>query len=247
LNGGILAKAPGGKNEAMVLNPNVATRRGYSRALGVAATPLLQATLSDTISVLLRAADIRAQTDDEQDAESRVAAIQALVDICSRTGGGVDPLVLDDETLVESVVRTLVNCVQYDYGVDERGDVGSWVRKEAMLGLERLLLNYPFKIRALERRYVGRRVTTPYGPGVISRVVGDADNLNMSAVDGSDGTDTEILCHVVFEKPTLGFYYFPPKGTALIRMRRLHVLQEEAVDSTVFNLPASAERTRTPQ
>ncbi|GLD96044.1 hypothetical protein PINS_up004722 [Pythium insidiosum] len=150
--------------EQGIQNPNVAARRGYLRALGVAPRVLFQlhadtsdgSTLRDVVHTMLRAAALPLHaTGDEPDAESRVHAIHALVALFSRMRcDGLDGL----RGLEGDVVSTLVRCVHTDYGVDERGDVGSWVRKAAMRALERLLLETPPVGRAREVELVGRRV-----------------------------------------------------------------------------------------
>ncbi|KAF4320208.1 hypothetical protein JM18_002220 [Phytophthora kernoviae] len=51
--------------------------------------------------------------------------------------------------------------------VDERGDVGSWVRKEAMVGLEKLLLGESTHAHNQNFRLIGAATQTDYGRGII--------------------------------------------------------------------------------
>uniref|UniRef100_H3G7L3 Uncharacterized protein n=1 Tax=Phytophthora ramorum TaxID=164328 RepID=H3G7L3_PHYRM len=118
-----------------VPNPNVAARRGFLRAAGIAAKELIQPCLKEIFNAVIRSATLQARVTEDEDPGSRVAAVQALVDLSSRPSSE-----LDLEGMEDAVVQTFVQCIHQDYRVDERGDVGSWVRKEAMLGLEKLLL-----------------------------------------------------------------------------------------------------------
>ncbi|TMW57468.1 hypothetical protein Poli38472_003393 [Pythium oligandrum] len=256
LNNGVLVTMKERGVSSIVLNPNVAVRRGFLRAIGVASKELIQPTLSESLRVMMRAAVMKHQTAEEQDAESRVAAIRGLADLCSRVQ--CDGLVFGD-VAEEEIVRTLIECVQDDYGMDERGDVGSWVRKEAMLGLERLYLNEPFAGCASELLLVGLRVRSRYGDGTIVKVTGRCRRRQSDAGDTTSETDKGALalnpiCHVQFTKPALGFYYFAPLGIGQIHWSELHANEKELSrrrnggDGTdePFLIPAHSERLLTP-
>lgn len=210
LNLGVLVKSSDRGASSPVLNPNVAARKGFTRAIGVAAKELVQPSIRVCFETLLRAASIHQQSSDEQDAESRVAAIQAIVDLCSRPQSE-----LNIENMEDAVMRTLTECIQFDYGVDERGDVGSWVRKAAIIGLEQLLLGEISSARQKVSTLVNQSVKTKYGDGVITSVTAaaKASEQNLSSQN--------IVCHVTFAKPTLGFYYFGPTGVGLIHLSDL--------------------------
>lgn len=241
LSSGVLVKS----SQTTLLNPNVAVRRGLTRAIGVAAKELLQPTVGECLRVLCRAATLSSQSGEEPDAESRVAAVETIVDICSRVTDGDLRLEGEDEREAVAVVETLVACVQLDYATDERGDVGSWVRKVAMLRLEKLLLDKPFTLRTLDRKYLGRTVKTAYGRGVITRVLGAPRTED--AVDEGDGgdVDQDALCHVAFAKPSFGFYYFAPLGIGKIRLRNLTIAPVMDAASTPFVIPAFEDRVQT--
>ncbi|TYZ57878.1 hypothetical protein PybrP1_000306 [[Pythium] brassicae (nom. inval.)] len=232
LNAGVLMTTTERGASTVALNANVAARRGFIRAIGVSADALLQPSVGACLTALMRAASIRRQSADEQDAESRVAAVRALVDICSRARSRLDLAHLEDD-----VVRTLVQCIREDYGVDERGDVGSWVRKEAIVGLERLLLGESSYDASALQALVGDRVASAYGPGTITRVQAGLRD----AADHEPST-SDPICAVQFEKPAFGFYYFPPHGVGLLRLSKLRVSDEENAIDAAFQLPGFADR-----
>lgn len=81
---------------------------------------------------------------DDRDAEARVNAVKGLVSVCeiltqeksvgSRPSGQDE---MDLILLIKNEVMTSLLKALDDYSVDNRGDVGSWVREAAMDGLER--------------------------------------------------------------------------------------------------------------
>lgn len=242
-----------------VLNPNVAARRGYLRAIGVAAKPLVQPLMSECITTLIRAVSLSQQTFDEEDAESRVAAVRALVDLCVRDIGDERTQVNLTPAMEDSVVETLIDSVKLDYRIDERGDVGSWIRKEAMLGLESLLRAQNVRIEAACVGLVGQAVDSDYGRGVVTDVIiqpefmhtsnPSVDSLSIVNEPGVEEDNTEgndcaplgPLCVVKFEKPSFGYYYFGTTGTGHIRLQNLRVVNPSPDD---IEIPDSDERAR---
>lgn len=245
LNAGVLLTTKERGTTTVAFNANVAARRGFIRAIGVASDELLQPTVTECLKVLMRAASIRLQTTDEQDAESRVAAVRALVDICSRSRNKLDLGRLEDD-----VAHTLVQCIQQDYGVDERGDVGSWVRKEAILGLEKLLLEESSYDESKFQLLTGYAVKSVYGAGKIVRVQAGPRGKETVETSESEQATKDPICYVQFEKPSLGFSYFPPHGVGLIRLSNLRISDKErakhgavaSVSSSSFELPSLSDR-----
>ncbi|KAG7398260.1 hypothetical protein PHYBOEH_011433 [Phytophthora boehmeriae] len=129
INSGIMVISKDNGVSVVVPNPNVAARRGYLRAIGVAAKELVQPCMKDVLNAVMGAASLQEKATEDEDPGSRVAAVQALVDLSSRPQTELDLYCMED-----IIVETLIKCVHCDYRVDERGDVGSWVRKEAMFG-----------------------------------------------------------------------------------------------------------------
>ncbi|KAF9617172.1 hypothetical protein IFM89_034323 [Coptis chinensis] len=123
-------------------DPNVSARRGSALAIGV----LPYDVLANRWRILLLKLCSCAIEDNiaDKDAEARVNAIKGLVSVCETltksrkfyTFGSVE----EDKSLYlllkNEVMQTLFKALT-DYSVDNRGDVGSWVREAAMDGLER--------------------------------------------------------------------------------------------------------------
>lgn len=81
---------------------------------------------------------------DDRDAEARVNAVKGLVSVCealTKTAQSSSIICSDDEMallcMIKDEVMTSLFEALSDYSVDNRGDVGSWVREAAMEGLER--------------------------------------------------------------------------------------------------------------
>ncbi|RHZ33210.1 hypothetical protein DYB31_005102 [Aphanomyces astaci] len=186
-----------------VLNPNVAARRGFLKALGVMPYVLLHPHVHQCVDLMVVAAVASYHTPDEQDAESRVAAIQALVDIVTKNH---HEMTVD---MLTRVLESLLKCADEDYSMDERGDVGSWVRREAMQGLHVIVQHYcAVGTRTGGDMYNQRVAVTGFGTGVIV----ETRALKRKMVS------------VQFAKPALGYFYFPPNGVGIFPDNRaLHV------------------------
>ncbi|CAH2063338.1 unnamed protein product [Thlaspi arvense] len=119
-------------------DPNVAVRRGSALALGVLPYELLISKWKDVVLKLCSACKIEANPED-RDAEARMNAVKGLTSVCETLTQRSDPE-NDDLTLYilikTEVMDTLLTALD-DYSVDNRGDVGSWVREAAIHGLEK--------------------------------------------------------------------------------------------------------------
>jgi hypothetical protein len=79
---------------------------------------------------------------EDRDAEARVNAVKGLISVCEMlTRAGEDSNIQSRDMslfllLKNEVMMSLFEALE-DYSVDNRGDVGSWVRDAAMDGLER--------------------------------------------------------------------------------------------------------------
>ncbi|KAJ8608498.1 hypothetical protein CTAYLR_005747 [Chrysophaeum taylorii] len=118
-----------------------AATRGLARCVGAIPLRILASNhiLDEAIDVLCR----RAHRDDlvsgERDAETRRDALSALAELCGCGGGGGGGGGDDAEFLLymatparaRRVFETYVEACR-DYGVDKRGDVGSWARVAAL-------------------------------------------------------------------------------------------------------------------
>ncbi|KAG9452420.1 hypothetical protein H6P81_005324 [Aristolochia fimbriata] len=119
-------------------DPNVAAKRGAALALGVLPFEFLEQKWVEVMKRLCNSCLIPDDPND-QDAEARVNAARGLVSVCE-TLAGENIRVTDATSLYrlikDQVMWTLLKALN-DYSVDNRGDVGSWVREAAMDGLER--------------------------------------------------------------------------------------------------------------
>ncbi|KAG7383272.1 hypothetical protein PHYPSEUDO_003895 [Phytophthora pseudosyringae] len=233
INSGIMVTSKENGVSVQVPNPNVAARRGFLRAVGVASKELVQPSIKEVFAAALQSASLQERPTEDEDPGSRVAAVQALVDLSSRP-----PAELDLNGMEDTIVQTLVGCIHQDYRLDERGDVGSWVRREAMLGLEKLLLGEATHAQNQHFRLIGATAQTAYGPGLI---VDGLSDRKRKIEEISGASEADPLCYVKFEKPTLGYYYFSPGGVGLIHAKKLSVstgtkLQNDAA-SEVFQIP----------
>ncbi|RDX82306.1 Tubulin-folding cofactor D, partial [Mucuna pruriens] len=132
-----------GKYLSMLTDPNVAVRRGSALAIGVLPYELLA---SQWRNVLLKLCDCCTieENPEDRDAEARVNAVKGLTLVCETlTDGREDTatsFIEDDFSLFilikNEVMMSLFKALD-DYSVDNRGDVGSWVREAALDGLEK--------------------------------------------------------------------------------------------------------------
>ncbi|OMP00615.1 Armadillo-like helical [Corchorus olitorius] len=127
----------------LLSDPNVAVRRGSAIALGVLPYELLANQWRDVLLKLCISCKIEENPED-RDAEARVNAVKGLISVCetlthAREHSNI--LSPEDEASLFNLIKNEVMVSLFkaldDYSVDNRGDVGSWVREAAMEGLER--------------------------------------------------------------------------------------------------------------
>ncbi|CCI43796.1 unnamed protein product [Albugo candida] len=209
-----------------ILSPNVAKRRGYIRAIGASPTDLLQPIVSRCVEILVRAADLSVQSDEDLDADGRVAAVTAMVEIFCRKGIYQLELSAGDAS---KIIETLIGCVENDYAVDERGDVGSWVRIAAMQGLRDILLSTDTYDVLGSGTVIGSFASVNgMGHGRVVRVVAIPNEEDDTPCDST--FVHPAVYHVQFSTPQPGFYYFPPNGVGVIRNEDI---QLSAFDQTL--------------
>mmetsp|Transcript_33877 Transcript_33877/g.41843 ORF Transcript_33877/g.41843 Transcript_33877/m.41843 type:complete len:106 (-) Transcript_33877:1131-1448(-) len=93
-------------------------------ALGVLSGRLLQEMSTELIQTL--SANCIAKGQESDDAETRKQAVKSLVNVIMTLG--IDRV---EPELLRSALDTMFTTLK-DYQLDRRGDVGSWVREEAM-------------------------------------------------------------------------------------------------------------------
>ncbi|KAI5064124.1 hypothetical protein GOP47_0020794 [Adiantum capillus-veneris] len=121
---------------------NPAARRGSALAFTALPHSFLLPHWKEIVATLGKAIHLQENLD-ERDAETRVNAVRALVAVCkslydagsevwiSSLDSGKSPLSVLKGQVMESLFEALD-----DYAVDNRGDVGSWVREAAIEGLK---------------------------------------------------------------------------------------------------------------
>ncbi|CAH9148224.1 unnamed protein product [Cuscuta epithymum] len=123
--------------------PNAAARRGSALAVGVLPFECLAKGWKIVLSKLSRACEIEENPED-RDAEARVNAVKGLVLACQTLTQAEQLSAFFSEEDYDSlfsvikneVIQSLLRALD-DYSVDNRGDVGSWVREAAIEGLEK--------------------------------------------------------------------------------------------------------------
>ncbi|XP_072985032.1 tubulin-folding cofactor D isoform X1 [Typha latifolia] len=121
-------------------DPNVAARRGAALTLGILPHEFLALQWEIVITKLCSSCTIEDKPDDP-DAEARVNAVRGLISVCEILSNTSSYRTPEDEFLIYSLIKSKVMVTLFkaldDYAVDNRGDVGSWVREAAMDALAR--------------------------------------------------------------------------------------------------------------
>ena len=133
----------------VLADPNAAARRGYALALGALSAPVLKLKLTEVVQTLVEAIHIPTSPE-MQDAETRRNALEALIEISEKMDRFSESAMSAD--LYRIILRGMLDALE-DYSIDNRGDVGSWVRESALICLTRLTLH-------LSRRSFGECVLT---------------------------------------------------------------------------------------
>ncbi|XP_071718069.1 tubulin-folding cofactor D [Rutidosis leptorrhynchoides] len=120
---------------------NVAVRRGSALAIGVLPFEFLATRWKMVLEKLCKSCAIEDNPED-RDAEARVNAVKGLLLVCETLTSNTECSGLQPDeytslytTIKTEVMQSLFNALE-DYSVDNRGDVGSWVRTAAMNSLE---------------------------------------------------------------------------------------------------------------
>ncbi|KAL0914111.1 hypothetical protein M5K25_017615 [Dendrobium thyrsiflorum] len=120
-------------------DPNVAARRGAALGFGILPYEFLCTRWREILRKLCKSCLLQNKPDDP-DAEARVNAVRGLVSVCETLTRGSTNRSSEENSIhsfiKNDVMRTLFDALD-DYAIDNRGDVGSWVRDAAMDALER--------------------------------------------------------------------------------------------------------------
>ncbi|XP_027363985.1 tubulin-folding cofactor D isoform X2 [Abrus precatorius] len=128
---------------SMLTDPNVAVRRGSALAIGVLPYELLASQWREVLLKLCGCCTIEENPED-RDTEARVNAVKGLTSVCetliNEREDTATSFIENDFSLFilikNEVMMSLFKALD-DYSVDNRGDVGSWVREAALDGLEK--------------------------------------------------------------------------------------------------------------
>ncbi|KAJ7962155.1 tubulin-folding cofactor D [Quillaja saponaria] len=127
----------------MLTDPNVAVRRGSALAIGVLPYEFLIGRWRDVLLKLCSCCVIEENPKD-RDAEARVNAVRGLVSVCETLAHAREDSsthCMEDNLSLFLLIKNEVMMSLFkaldDYSVDNRGDVGSWVREAALVGLEK--------------------------------------------------------------------------------------------------------------
>ncbi|WOL10087.1 tubulin-folding cofactor D isoform X1 [Canna indica] len=123
-------------------DPNVAARRGAALALGILPCEFVVQKWRTIVKKLCSSCTIQHKPDDP-DAETRVNSVRGLITVCETLTNSSFCDNSEEESsfyllIKDEVMQTLFEALN-DYAVDNRGDVGSWVREAAMDALERCM------------------------------------------------------------------------------------------------------------
>ncbi|CAM0956477.1 unnamed protein product [Alopecurus aequalis] len=120
-------------------DPNVAARRGGALALGILPYEFLLIKWMPVMSKLCSSCTMEDKADDP-DVEARANSVRGLASVCETLTSNVDQSSNIGDSIYAyikvKVMQALFGALD-DYAVDNRGDVGSWVREAAMDALQR--------------------------------------------------------------------------------------------------------------
>ncbi|PSS24147.1 Tubulin-folding cofactor D like [Actinidia chinensis var. chinensis] len=124
-------------------DPNVAARRGSALAIRILPLKFLAKRWNVVLPKLCSACMIEDNPED-RDAEARVNAVKCLISACETLAGteenSEDLFGEDDMSMFLCIKNEVMQCLFKaldDYSIDNRGDVGSWVREAALDALQR--------------------------------------------------------------------------------------------------------------
>lgn len=117
-------------------------RMGYVGALGSLPKFMLINLIDDVITILIKLSKIPGQ--DEVTtlkwSEARRESVKALSNICTCFGYETGPF--SNQTAIDNIFACYFNCLT-EYTLDNRGDIGAWVREASMVALTTLVTSLP--------------------------------------------------------------------------------------------------------
>ncbi|KAI3800449.1 hypothetical protein L1987_28540 [Smallanthus sonchifolius] len=179
---------------------NVAVRRGSALALGVLPFEFLASRWKMVIQKLCKSCAIEDNPED-RDAEARVNAVKGLVSVCETLTSTTDYSGLQPHdytslfiTIKTEVMQSLFNALE-DYSVDNRGDVGSWVRTAAMNGLEKCTY-----ILSKRDKLVGNESLLLFDANIATNLVGGLVKQAVEKMDRLREVAAKILQRILYSE-----------------------------------------------
>ncbi|CAM6128397.1 unnamed protein product [Calypogeia fissa] len=118
---------------------NPAAQRGAALALGALPNDLLAPVWKDVVDTLCSALALKGNPAVD-DAETRVNAVRGLTIVCNTISSAATTTQTEFEDQILAIKGQVMSAffkALNDYAIDNRGDVGSWVREAAMEGIEK--------------------------------------------------------------------------------------------------------------
>lgn len=160
---------PSGEDE------NLAATRGYNMGFGSLSFDLLEELNVELIDTLMRNCVSKGREQD--DAETRKQTVKSLMAVLERL-----TLSKVDISQFVDVIETLFKAMN-DYAVDRRGDVGSWVRDQAMQALTRLVALVLEPTMIEEHKHARKALAIDENPAFLERYVGALLQQLMEKID----------------------------------------------------------------
>ncbi|XP_073388245.1 tubulin-folding cofactor D [Physcomitrium patens] len=192
-------------------DPNPSAKRGAALAFTALPGELLAPVWKDVICTL-SAATIPEERVEDQDAETRMNAVRGLAAVCETLYGGpgesLSNIFIPSDALVphkqltlvirEEVMEVLFKALE-DYAVDNRGDVGSWVREAAMDALKRCSFLLCLETKVDQRKVEPKHSSggTECSPGGTERSSGESETSGSTTEWSNTLFDKEIAVKVV--------------------------------------------------
>ncbi|XP_076886463.1 tubulin-folding cofactor D-like [Bidens hawaiensis] len=177
---------------------NVAVRRGSALALGVLPFDFLASRWKLVLQKLCKSCAIEDKPED-RDAEARVNAVKGLVSVCETLTSTTDSSGLQPDdytslfiTIKTEVMQSLFNALE-DYSVDNRGDVGSWVRTAAMNGLEKCAYVLSKRDKLVENE-------SPFNADIATSLVGGLAKQAVEKMDRLRDVAAKILQRILYNE-----------------------------------------------
>lgn len=249
--------------EGLRTEQNAAVTRGYALALGALPPKLIlspEGRFTAVLEELENATKTSRLVGGEPDIETRRNALCSLIEIVEKMRPYIGNIIRS--TVYSWIFRILFDASD-DYTVDKRGDTGSWCRKVAIDGMERLVYSAFTPVPSYTSIFpnciipatssIGHQVYCCYGVGIIDSFDPSAQYFKVRFPDRSLGSRIQKELCGAFHVSSLYSLSFPKNETRVIGVVLQEALTSDlqtteldldgvAVITTVFNLEESFMR-----